>query len=433
MMTGDTIAAISSAVGMAARMIVRLSGPDSRNIAAGLCGGILPGAGEAVHAVMTVQGMSFPLWVYGFLRPHSYTGEDLIEFHLPGNPLLARMVLGETLRLGARAAEAGEFTARAYFNGRIDLTEAEGVAATIAAHSRQELLAARQLLAGELAKRLRPTMDQIAQTLALVEAGIDFSDEDVAFLTPQQIADHAAEADAMLEELESASTRFERLAHEPQIVLIGRPNAGKSTLLNVLAGQQRAVVSPVPGTTRDAIWAEATLPRGRVRIIDVAGMGDNHPVDDEIEQQMHQRASESVATADVLVLVREAADKRPRLALDRSPDLVVASKSDQWHGGVSADELAVSAQSGSNMDELRRRLDDLAFGRGGGASLALNARHLREIKQAREALSRITVKAAMEVAALDLRESLDALGRVIGSVSPDDLLGRIFSTFCIGK
>ncbi len=200
-----------------------------------------------------------------FAGPHSYTGEEIVELHLPGNPLLARMLLEELIANGARAAEAGEFTARAYFAGKIDLTQAEGVAAAVHAQGEAELNASRQLLAGELTRRLKPLSDLMAETLALVEAGIDFVEEGISFLPADELRRRIGRIDDALEVIVRESARFERVSHEPTVVLAGRPNAGKSTLLNCLAGRTRAVVSATAGTTRDAIRAEVVLPRGVVR------------------------------------------------------------------------------------------------------------------------------------------------------------------------
>ncbi|HEY7087706.1 MAG TPA: tRNA modification GTPase [Tepidisphaeraceae bacterium] len=438
MQTGDTIVAISSAVGPAARMIVRASGPGVPDIHQHLTASKPFEGSNARRTKLTFQSLSVPAWVYTFASPRSVTGEDVIELHIPGNPLLARMLLSELVQLGVRQAEPGEFTARAYFNGRIDLTEAEGVAATIAAHSERELAAARQLLAGELARRLRPVLDQLAETLALVEVGIDFSEEDVTFLSSAQVTDRLSSANRALESLLADSTRFERLSHEPQVILIGRPNAGKSTLLNALAGQLRAVVSDQAGTTRDAIWSHVELTRGAIRLIDVAGL-DETPAEDEIARQMQHRARQMIDEADVIALVRDSTDTRPDIKLDRDPDLHIATKADLG-GDARTGEIHVSAIRGNNLHVLRKRLDVLAFGPSTdrGATLALNARHVAAIEEARAALSRARDRisdptAGSELLALELRESLDALGRVLGSVSPDDLLTRIFSTFCIGK
>ena len=438
MVSGDTIVAISSAVGPAARMIVRASGPDAARFASLLSSNAPGDAHTATRMTLRFADLSVPATLYVFLAPRSYTGEDLVEFHIPGNPLLARMLLDHLTADGARPADPGEFTARAYFNGRIDLTEAEGVAATIAAGGERELRAARQLLAGELATRLRPVTDLVAETLALVEVGIDFADEDVTFLSSAQVAERVARADDLLRDLLDSSSRFERLTHEPAVVLVGRPNAGKSTLLNALAGHERAVTSPVAGTTRDVLTADVALRRGIVKLTDAAGIEPtSSPDDDPIQRQMREHALRAVESADAVVLLKDATDDQPDLELPRAADLAVLTKSDLRRSP--RDALHVSAKTGENLDALRDELDRLAFGpvAATGASLALNARHLQAIAEARAALDRAAERVATgdgaELVALDLRESLDALGGIVGMVSPDELLGRIFSAFCIGK
>jgi tRNA modification GTPase len=443
MTPGDTIAAISSATGAAARMILRLSGPRAHAIAQSLAPNWTPTPASATHTRLSFANLTCPAWLYAFRSPHSYTGEDLIEFHIPGNSMLAKLLLDELLspNQGARLADAGEFTARAYFAGKLDLSEAEGVAATIAASNAQELSAARQLLAGELAHRLRPAVDQLAGTLALVEVGIDFSEEDVTFLATDEIHRRVTEIDTDLEALLSDSARFERLIHEPRIVLVGRPNAGKSTLINALSGQRRSIVSDIAGTTRDVLSAPLDLQHGRVQLLDVAGI-EAHSAPGEIDRQMQKHAARAIETAEHVVLVHDATDANPPPSLIRQPDLVVRSKSDLGaHHEFQASQLLVSAKTGAGLDSLRVALDHLTFGGSEnaiGAGLALNRRHVGGIDEARSALSRVAAacaatNAAAELIALELREALDALGRILGSVTPDDVLGRIFSSFCIGK
>lgn len=441
---GDTICAISSSVGAAARMIVRLSGPDAIAIARGLAADPAEWPGGAFRARLSIAEMPVAAWVYVFRGPHSYTGEDIIELHLPGNPLLARMTLDALVAAKARPAEAGEFTARAYFNGRLDLTAAEGVAATVSANSEREMRAARQLLAGELARRLTPVMDQLAEALALVEVGIDFTDEDVTFIETGELLARIAQAESDLGQLVAESARFERLSHEPRVVLVGRPNAGKSTLLNALSRSARAIVSPVAGTTRDVLSAEVELPSGLVTMLDVAGLETRDPPTGaaysdarrQVEDQMQQRARAALASADLVVLVQEMDDIAPPVEIDRPVDLTVRTNADLHRSLAPSDGIVVSAVTGVGLDDLRVQLDRLAFGdRGESAALALNTRHLQAIDEARAALDRARGAAenGAELAALELRDALDALGRILGSVTPDDLLGRIFSRFCIGK
>lgn len=444
MTSGDTIAAISSAVGPAARMIVRISGSKSFEIASQLCD--LAHGLAAFRTQLQFRAMSVPAWVYQFRGPRSYTGEDVVEFHIPGNPLLARMLLDELIRRGARLAEAGEFTARAYFSGRIDLTEAEGVAVAIAAHGEDELAAARQLLAGQLASRLRPIMDQLAEMLSLVEAGIDFSEDDINFISSDEVIKRVIAIDDCLGQLLAESARFERLAHEAEFVLLGRPNAGKSTLLNALARTHRAIVSPIEGTTRDVLSAHVSLDRGVVRITDLAGLdeqnldGPDASPQSEVNQKMRVHALAAAESADFILLVHDATDSRPRLKSSRRPCLSVLTKIDLLTAQteIQPDEIAISAKTGINLEGLRHRLDELAFGYSTPAAskIALNARHIQAISETREALRRAKHAAenvGPEVIALELRESLDSLGSILGQVTPDDVLGRVFATFCIGK
>ncbi len=509
MFADDTIVAVSSPAGPAARAIVRLSGAGAFHLLQTLTGAvkaasshdqgisILRGRGGfsrrqllkrrlkpplqktplriegpwshntpppsrgASRIEVRAFGCAVPAWLYAFPAPNSYTGQHVAELHLPGNPLIVGHVVDELIGAGARAAEAGEFTARAYFNGRIDLTKAEGVAATINAQGEAELRAARQLMAGELARRIAPVMNQLAETTALLEVGIDFTEEDVSFLSLDEIAGRLAEIENALRGLLNDSARFAPLTHRPEVVLVGRPNAGKSTLLNALAGRERAITSPVAGTTRDTLSAEVALPRGIVQLIDVAGLDDEAAEDRnaspeandgqssseaegahrEIAAAMRRRALEAARRADVVVLVHDRTDGRAMLSLTTTPSLYVLSKADLPTPTASAAApptpvVSVSARSGEGMEKLVDALDRLVFGgESPSGKLSVNDRHLRSIHEALDAIGRAksSPAAATELLAFDLRAAMDALGTVLGVISPDDLLGKIFSTFCIGK
>ena len=441
MNSGDTITAISTATAPAVRMIIRLSGPQSLTIARKLTRSQSLEPSSAQQTLISFDNLRCAGWVYAFHSPHSYTGEDSVEFHLPGSPVLAKLLLDELYRQDARPAEPGEFTARAFFNGKIGLTEAEGVAATIAAGNQAELLAARQLLAGELVRRLTPITELIAQTLALIEVGIDFSEEDVTFLAIEEVRERIKNISNALNDLLTQSGRFEQLTHEPHIVLAGRPNAGKSSLINALCGRHRAIVSDISGTTRDVLTAELFLKNGRVLISDVAGLdatsagGDTQTI---INQQMQTKARQAIESADHVVLVKDSTDDRDALVLPREINLVVLTKSDLKQQAPHIHPAQrVSSLTGHGMNDLLQALDALAFGDASRSStLALNRRHLSAIGDALAALSRAaqrTTDGAAELVAMDLRDALDSLGSIVGQVTPDDVLGRVFSAFCIGK
>ncbi len=449
MFIDDTIVAISSAVGPAARMIVRVSGPASLPILQKLGDEISIKSGAYFIRLnypaapsRENQSLQVPCWVYVFNAPRSYTGQDGFELHLPGNPLLAKMYVSHLISLGARAAEPGEFTSRAFLTGRLDLTEAEGVAATIAASNDAQLRASRQLLAGELSRRLSPIMQKLIQSLALVEAGIDFTEEDISFIQIDQLRQNITEINIQLNELLAQSTRFERIIHQPTFALIGKPNSGKSTLLNALTGLDRAVVSPIAGTTRDIISGSIQLKHGIATLIDVAGIEAVGHDPHGINRQMQERSRRAAEESDYLIELIDATHPNDRIILSRKPDLVVINKSDlkseisNLKSQISnCTSILISAKNKTGLDQLKTQMDHLAFAKQtSGTSLTLNLRHVKAIEETLVNLGQaFEVIETPELVAAELRHALDLLGQILGQVTPDDVLGHIFGQFCIGK
>lgn len=444
----DTIVALSSAPPPAMRCIVRLCGPRSHQLATDHFlpnGPVTPR--RLIHGALQLDGLAIPAMLLLFAGPASYTGDDTAEFHVPGSPWLVSTLLKSLLTAGARQAEPGEFTARAFFHGKLDLTAAEGVAAAVSAQNAAQLSAARQLLAGELARRVRLMTDRLASALALVEAGIDFiddlNDQDIRFISD---ADLQAQITSTLTDLKSLlqdSHRIERLSHEPRVLLIGRPNAGKSSLLNALAGHTRAVVSEVSGTTRDVLEVPVQLPGGQILLLDVAGIENQTelaPPGDaaaDIQHQMHQRATDAQQQVDIRVGVVDSTDPRAPIFQPSQVDLIVRTKHDllQHHLPESDTEISISVLTGRGMEKLRDKLSDLAFATSSADHLALTARHITLLSAAANSLELALTQmpAGHEVCALALTEALGSLSAISGQVTPDDILGKVFATFCIGK
>ncbi len=425
MTDADTIVALATPAGTAARAIVRTSGPNAFAMATHL--GATPKAGEFPVVALCLRELEIPARLLAFRGPRSHTGEDVVEYHVPGSGLIVRLLLEALRSAGGRDARPGEFTARAYFNGKLRLDEAEAVQAAVAATNDAELAAAARLREGELARRLAPPMDALAHLLALCEAGIDFVDEpDIVAIDPAEARQRIKGLLEALQALQADSARFSDLSRPPTIALVGPPNAGKSTLVNRLAAAERVVVAPTAGTTRDAIRVDIKLPGGRAVLLDLPGLADTPA--DALDAAAQVHAIHSVREADVLVLVQAANALAASPVLPRPPDLAVTTKSDLAPGDV-------SARTGDNIDWLRERLDSLAFGRHGGDRLALTTRHLAALADTRTALTSAldVIDGPPELLAFELRIALDHLGGILGTVAPDDLLARIFSTFCVGK
>ncbi len=460
----DTIVACASPPGSSLRGVVRVSGPDAwpivESISADECGAVGRERGLVTHRLAP----GWPCLLLRFPGPSSYTGQDTIEIALPGNPTLLARVASMAIDAGARHAEPGEFTARAWLNGRLTLTQAEGVAALISAASDAQLRAANALSHNRLGRIASDLCERLADALALVEAGIDFTDEeDVVAISPEDLAARLASLGKSIDETLSRAVGSESLSALPSVVLVGPPNAGKSTLYNALLGRTRAVVSEVRGTTRDVLvepmHLDPTDPLSpEVLLVDVAGL-DESP--EGLNPQMQAAAHRAIQQADLLVqleaAVRDAFGATPLAVssvLGESPAarIRVHSKADLQPRatigvGESAPTLRVSAVTGEGIAELRRRIAELLTDRVatfGAETMALLPRHEQCLREASghlgEAASLLREKSGQrhllpdpELLAASMRSALDALGQLAGEVSPDDVLGRIFAGFCIGK
>lgn len=443
MRLGDVIAAVASPPGRGARGIVRLSGGAVREVLGALLEGPARPFDRACFAgVLCLDDRALPVLVATYRGPASYTGEDGAELLLPGNPLLLERVLAHLLDLpGVRLAEPGEFTARAYLNERLTLDQAEGVAATIAARGEEQLRAAADLLEGRTGSRYRAWAEEAATLLALVEAGIDFTDqEDVVPIAPRMLEARARALEASIAEHTGANTGAEAHEVRPRVVLAGLPNAGKSTLFNALLGRVRSVVSTAAGTTRDVLEEELDLSRdlpgaGSVALCDLAGLDEapGAPIDMEAQHA----ALRAIRGADVVVQCDPSGRFRP--SPETSGTIIrVRTKADLpgEHAG-----LEVCALDGWNLSSLRRAIADAACAGGAAGVVALLPRHRRAAAEARRALrdaqafidSGQETLGAPELVAGSLRAALDALGELSGRITPDDVIGRVFSLFCVGK
>jgi tRNA modification GTPase len=472
----DTIIAISSPPGVGVRGILRLSGPEALPIAAQV---FTADSGEDLAAATghtRLMGRlrigaagDLPAEGYVFRRPRSYTRQDVVELHTVGSPPVLSMLLDELVRAGARPAEAGEFTARAYFNGALDLTRVEGVAAIIHARNDSQLRASEALLHGGLSRRTSAIRERLIDLLALVEAQIDFVEEPIEFVSSEQVAATIAAAGAEIDALLSNAPQIERLEILPEVLLVGRPNAGKSSLLNGLTGFDRAIRSAVAGTTRDVLRVPLTVPGGEVMLADTAGIAGDMGIQaansrsaipgDDVSTLAEAATRRAAATADLVIAVLDAADdpvaalQELRETLPKSQfvaalnkiDLVPAADRDSVISRINnAACLAVSASTGEGIAALRDRIGEAVFSgvhAHGADVLALSSRQRTSLDDAARALRRaaeILNKSAgvmnqQELLAVEVRDAVSALSLLTGEVATEELLGRIFARFCIGK
>jgi len=444
----DTIAAVATPPGRGGVGIVRVSGPAVKRVAESLLGKIPPPRLASLADFVDAAGRPIDRGLALFFpAPHSFTGEDVLELHGHGGPVVLDMVLSRALELGARPARPGEFSERAFLNGKLDLAQAEAVADLIEAGSESAARSALRSLEGGFSRRVHALVEGLTRLRMYVEAAIDFPEEEIDFLADARVLQELDALDADVVQL-LASTQQGVLLHDGMtVVLAGPPNAGKSSLLNALAQSETAIVSPVPGTTRDVLRERIHIDGMPLHIVDTAGLRASR---DAIESEGIRRAREQMARADRILLVLDdaAGADAPAEVLGllpaNLPRTVIRNKIDlsgreAGIKDVSGDvEIALSARTGAGLDGLRRHLKTcMGFQTAGEGSFIARRRHLDAIRRAQEHLVRGRAQLkqfrAGELLAEDLRLAQQALSEITGEFTSDDLLGRIFSSFCIGK
>ncbi len=445
MQTDDTIVAIATPPGRGSIGVVRLSGPKALTI------------GELITQITLKPRFAHygPLYdqdntpideaisLY-FKAPHSFTGEDIVELQCHGGPVVLDMLVKQCTALGARIANPGEFSERAFLNDKIDLAQAEAIADLIDAASEQAARSAVNTLQGEFSARINAIVEELTNLRIYTEAAIDFPEEEIDFLNDGHVLKALTHIQSLLDNLLANATQGALLSEGFNLVIIGRPNAGKSSLLNKLAGRDRAIVTDIAGTTRDLIEERIQIDGLPINLIDTAGIRE---AKDLVEQEGIKRSKEQLEKADAVILLIDARD-------ETSPEQLWSEFSDSpYNDGVqvvynkidltppteqSDNSFYISAKEGTGIDKLKAQIKTLAgFAPGNEQSFIARRRHLQAIEQAKALIDagydQLVYAGAGELLAEDLRLAQDALGEITGKLSADDLLGKIFSSFCIGK
>jgi tRNA modification GTPase len=446
----ETIVAAATPPGRGSVGIVRVSGPKTPEIAAVILGE-LPTPRRASFARFldrAQQPIDAGLALF-FPAPHSYTGEHVLELHGHGGPVVIESVVARVLELGARRALPGEFTQRAFLNDKLDLAQAESIADLIDAGSREAARAAMRSLQGEFSAMVQGLADAVVELRTYVEAAIDFPEEEIDFLADRQLEDKLNGVRHHFDAVEQSARQGRLLREGMTVVIAGRPNAGKSSLLNRLAGYDVAIVTPIPGTTRDVLRERIDIDGMPLHVLDTAGLRESG---DEVETEGVRRAQVEIARADRVLFVVDAetdpdarafSEEKARLPKD-VPLTLVFNKCDLATGLPVSDTISgpprvlISALTGDGLDLLRAHLKmTMGFTTAEAGTVSARQRHLDALSRARahmeEAERQLKDRRAGELVAEELRASHQALGEITGEFTTDDLLGRIFSSFCIGK
>ncbi len=452
----DTIAAIATAPGRGAVGIIRISGADVPRIAAAVLGSVPAARHAQLAPFLDAQGASIDAGIaLYFPAPDSFTGEHVLELQGHGGALVMDLLMRRVLELGGRMARPGEFSERAFLNGKLDIAQAEAVADLIDAGSAAAARAAVRSMQGEFSARIAELEALITDLRIHVEAAIDFAEEEIDFLSDPAVAARLAQVLAAFDAIEAAAREGALLREGLTVVIAGKPNAGKSTLLNRLANEEVAIVTPAPGTTRDVLRQHLSLDGLPLTLIDTAGL---RAAADAAEEEGIRRALTEMRRADLILYVVDAALAAGASAREMPPDAIarddlpadvplclVFNKIDLTGLGAHAEagepaRIYLSAQSGAGIDLLRAHLKECAGYRGsesGSGAFAARRRHLDALRRSRSlvesAARALADSAGIELFAEDLRLAQSALGEITGEVTSEDLLGAIFGSFCIGK
>lgn len=447
--SGRTIAAIATPPGRGGIGVIRLSGPRVKAIAQDLLGEVPVPRMATLRAFLGADGepIDTGLALY-FQAPASFTGEDILELHAHGGPTVLDMLLARVLELGANLAEPGEFSRRAFLNDKLDLAQAEAIADLIDAGSTEAARAALRSMRGEFSDAVRSLTDAVIETRMHVEAAIDFPEEEIDFLADSQLKGRLDRALALCSQIAAEARQGALLREGMTVVIAGKPNAGKSSLLNKLAGYGAAIVTDIPGTTRDILRERIDIDGMPLHVLDTAGLREHADV---VEAEGIRRARSAMLEADRILYVVDAAAKQAGAEIDEElralpsnvPVTIVINKIDLT-GAISRHEpsqpprIHLSAATNAGIDLLREHLKECVGYQGAGAgTLSARRRHLdalaRSQRHLMEAARHLVERRAGELMAEELRLAQQCLGEITGEFTSDDLLGRIFASFCIGK
>lgn len=455
-LAGDTIAAIATAPGRGGIGIVRISGPLALTIGQSICGQALP-ARQAMYCQFQedekTPALDAGIALY-FPAPASFTGEDVIELQGHGGPVVLDLLLRACCQQGARVARAGEFSERAFLNDKLDLAQAEAIADLINCTTESAARGAVRSLQGDFSRAVNELMHRVISLRVYVEAAIDFPEEEIDFIAEGDVAEQLADIHSLLNTVVDSAQQGSLLREGMKLVIAGKPNAGKSSLLNALSGQDSAIVTAIEGTTRDVLREHIQVDGMPLHIVDTAGLRSS---DDEIEQEGIRRAWQEMETADRILLVIDSTRQQDREAeadiiwpelhqhlatsipvtiIHNKCDLAQLQAGSQQHGDSCI--ISLSAKTGAGMPLLREHLKQAAgFTAETSHPFLARRRHLEALAKARDFLeqgqAQLRGAGAAELVAEDLRQCHNHLGEITGAMSSDDLLGEIFSGFCIGK